>query len=135
VSDSRSAVLAANDELYAAVETGDLDRLRRLCSERQELVCVHPAAEPIHGTAAVLRSWALIMANTDYIQFFLTDVEVTVSAELAVVTCSENVLTGRPDQTASFQGGRARGLNVFTREADSWRLWIHQASPVGSDTS
>ena len=133
--DARAEVLAANQAFYAAVETGDLDGLRALCSASRDLVCVHPGAEPIHGTAAVLRSWALIMANTGYIQFFLTDVEVTVSEGVAAVTCSENILTAgdrSTEEAATFHGGKALALNVFTREQDGWRLWLHQASPVGS---
>ena len=41
------------------------------------------------GTDAVLRSWALVMANVEYIQFFLTDVQVSwplgSEADLALV--------------------------------------------------
>jgi hypothetical protein len=81
----------------------------------------------------VLRSWVLIMASTDYVQFFLTDVQVTGSSDAAAVTCTENMLTAGADQTGSFDGGRALALNVFTRSPDGWRLWIHQAAPVGSD--
>ena len=128
-------VLAANEAFYAAVEGADLDLLRGLSCTERELVCVHPGVEPIHGTGPVLRSWALIMANTDYIQFFLTGVEVSVTGGLAVVTCTENVLTpaGRPGgDPSAFRGGKAQAMNVFTREATGWRLWIHQASPVGS---
>ena len=124
-------VLAVNEAFYAAVESGDLDRLRELSSAERELVCLHPGAEPIHGTGAVLRSWALIMANTDYIQFFLTGVAVTVAGDVAAVTCTENILTAG-EETQAFRGGKAQALNVFTKERGGWRLWLHQASPVGS---
>ncbi|HET6560639.1 MAG TPA: nuclear transport factor 2 family protein [Marmoricola sp.] len=127
-------VLAANEAFYAAVETGDLDALRAVWTDAADSVCVHPGAAPIHGTAAVLRSWALVMASTDYIQFFLTDVEVTVARDAAVVTCAENILTDAGGQAdAPFRGGRARAVNVFTRVDGRWRVWLHQASPVGSD--
>jgi ketosteroid isomerase-like protein len=125
-------VQAANEAFYAAVEAGDLDALKELCCTERELVCVHPAAEPIHGTSGVLRSWALIMANTEYIQFFLTDVQVSLDGALAAVTCSENILTAGDEQAGGFRGGRALALNVFVREQAGWRMWIHQASPVGS---
>ena len=124
-------VLAVNEAFYAAVEAGDLDRLEELSCAERELVCIHPGAEPIHGTRAVLRSWALIMANTDYIQFFLTGVAVTGAGDVASVTCTENILTAG-ERTEAFQGGRAQALNVFVRETAGWRLWLHQASPVGS---
>ena len=125
-------VAAVNEAFYAAVEAGDLDRLRELCCADRELVCLHPGTGPIHGTGAVLRSWALVMASTDYIQFFLTDVHVSVSGDVAAVTCTENILTAQDEQSSGFQGGKAQALNVFTREAAGWRMWIHQASPVGS---
>jgi ketosteroid isomerase-like protein len=71
------------------------------------------------------------MANTPYIQFFLTDVEVSVLEGVASVTCTENVLTG-DDSTGldAFGGAKAVATNVFVRTVDGWRLWIHHASPV-----
>ena len=38
------------------------------------VMCVHPGWSPLTGRDAVLRSWSMIMANTTYIQFVLTDV-------------------------------------------------------------
>ena len=130
-------VSAVNEAFYGAVEAGDLDRLTELCSVERDLVCVHPGVAAIHGTGAVLRSWAMVMASTDYIQFFLTGVQVSVQGDVAVVTCTENILTAgeerRGAEGAAFRGGKAQAMNVFTREKAGWRMWIHQASPVGSD--
>ena len=74
------------------------------------------------------------MANTPYIQFFLTDVQVSVYGEIATVTCTENVLTG-DDNPEVFGGGSAVATNIFLRVPDStgdehWRMWVHHASPV-----
>ena len=134
MTDDVAAVVAANEAFYAAVEKGDLDRLRSLWCDDPSVVCIHPGAAPIHGAAGVMRSWALIIANTDYIQFFLTDVEVGLAGDLAAVTCSENILTAGDDHPGAFAGGRAQALNVFRRTPDGWRLWLHQAAPVGSET-
>jgi hypothetical protein len=89
----------------------------------------------VRGTPAINRSWALIMANTPYIQFFLTDVEVSVlragDREVASVTCTENVLTADEHTDHDvFGGAKAVATNVFVRTPDRWRLWIHHASPV-----
>jgi ketosteroid isomerase-like protein len=126
-----TAVLAAEAEeanaaLYAAIETADLDELERLWDSTDDLVCVHPGASLLTGRSRVLRSWAAILANIDYIQFVLSDVVVRVSGGTAVVTCVENVLTG--DGTA-LHGGSACTTNVFRRRDDRWRLWVHHASP------
>jgi ketosteroid isomerase-like protein len=124
-------VEAANAAFYAAFESADLDAMQDLWLDDPETLCVHPGALPVRGTGAINRSWALIMANTPYIQFFLTDVEVSVWEDVASVTCTENVLTG-DDRTGpdSFGGAKAVATNVFVRTHDAWRLWIHHASPV-----
>jgi ketosteroid isomerase-like protein len=124
-------VEAVNTAFYQAFESADLDTMLDLWLEDPETLCVHPGALPVRGTSAINRSWALIMANTPYIQFFLTDVEVSVLAGVASVTCTENVLTG-DDRTGpdAFGGARAVATNVFVRTEQGWRVWIHHASPV-----
>lgn len=132
---SHAEVEAANAAFYAAFENADLDAMRDLWLEDEETLCVHPGAHPVRGTSAISRSWALIMANTPYIQFFLTDVEVSVlrlgGREVASVTCTENVLTAdEKTELDSFGGAKAVATNVFIGTPDGWRLWIHHASPV-----
>lgn len=130
----RAEVEAANAEFYAAFEAADLDAMRGLWLDHAEAMCVHPGALPVRGTAAINRSWALIMANTPYIQFFLTDVETSVLSDTASVTCTENVLTAAEStDDGSFAGAKAVATNVFVRTPAGWRLWIHHASPVVSD--
>jgi ketosteroid isomerase-like protein len=131
--DDHAEVEAANQSFYTAFESADLDGMRDLWLDDAETLCVHPGALPVRGTPAIGRSWALIMANTPYIQFFLTDVEVSVIEDVASVTCTENVLTGN-DGSDAFGGARAVATNVFVRTPEGWRLWIHHASPVLSGT-
>jgi ketosteroid isomerase-like protein len=124
-------VTELNAEFYRAFERGDLDAMTEIWLDDPGTLCVHPGTEPLHGAGAITRSWALIMANVPYIQFFLTDVEVSVHEDAAYVTCTENVLTADESTAESaFQGGRAVATNVFLRKGDTWRLWIHHASPV-----
>ena len=131
----RAAVLEVHEAFYATVEAGDLDRLTALWDDDPATVCLHPGARPIHGTAAVLRSWAVVMATREYVQFFLTDVEVSVTGDIAAVTCTENVLTGQGGSGTAFQGGRGQALTVLRRSDPGWRLWLHQSTPVGSETT
>jgi ketosteroid isomerase-like protein len=131
------AVKAANDELYAAFEAADLDRMERLWVAgpyAASAVCVHPGWPALRGRDQVLRSWAVIMANTAYIQFFLTDIEVELAGDLAVVSCAENILTSVGDEaddaSSSLAGGKVVATNVFRRTDGRWRLWLHHGSPV-----
>jgi ketosteroid isomerase-like protein len=123
-------VVAANEAFYAALESADLDALERLWVD-DTAVCVHPGLPPIHGRKAVLRSWAAVLAATPYLQFVLTDVVVEMRDGTAVLTCTENMLSaaeGMPETV--FAGGHAVATNVFRHDGDSWRLWVHHASPV-----
>ncbi|WEH34157.1 nuclear transport factor 2 family protein [Streptomyces sp. AM 4-1-1] len=129
-------VEAANTAFYDALEHGDLDALGDLWLDDDSLTvsCVHPGWPVLSGRGEVLRSYALIMANTEYIQFFLTDVEVSLIDDTALVTCTENILSGGPAEEGNALGPLVGQLvvatNVFRRTPDGWRLWSHHGSPV-----
>ena len=107
-------VLTANTAFYNAFEAGDLDLMAAVWLPEPDPVCIHPGNAAISGYAEMMRAWAMIFANTPYIQFFLTDVQVRVDEDVAYVTCTENVLSsgeGAPEE--GFAGGKALATNVF----------------------
>ena len=145
------AVDDANRAFYEAMERGDFEELTSLWlapedveyaedadpddAEDTSISCVHPGWPVLTGRGEVLRSYALIMANTEYIQFFLTDVHISVVADTALVTCTENILSGGPapdegEELGPLVGQRVVATNVFRRTRDGWKLWSHHASPV-----
>ncbi|GAA2405694.1 nuclear transport factor 2 family protein [Actinomadura vinacea] len=130
----RAQLEEANAEFYAAFEAGDLDRMGAVWAEgpyAAAVTCVHPGWSMLRGRDEVLRSWALIMANTSYIQFVLTDVRTDVYGDQAVVTCKENILTADEDSDAGFlAGGSIVASNVFVRAGGEWRLLLHHGSPI-----
>ena len=95
-----------------------------------DVVCVHPGWPPVRGRDAVLRSWSMIMANTSYIQFVLTDVEVRVPttspSSPAPRTCSPGP-RARPRGCAARQ---AVSTKVLRRTPGGWRVALHHSSPV-----
>lgn len=131
MTEQRDEVLASHSAFYAAFERADYDEMVEIWADDDGVVCVHPGAEPIRGHRDVMRSWLALMANSTYIQFFLTDVKAVVVGDVASVTCSENVLAAGADTpVGSFAGGSAAATNVFRRTSAGWQLWIHHASPV-----
>ena len=137
VQEAVESLEAANSALYAAVETGDFDAMTAMWVDgpyADSSVCVHPGWPPVVGRGQVLRAWALIMANTTYIQFFLTDLHAWVVDDVGIVSCQENILTGMDsvagDGSGDFSGGRVVATNVFRRTPQGWRAWLHHASPV-----
>ncbi|MFF3718514.1 nuclear transport factor 2 family protein [Streptomyces prasinus] len=143
-------VEATNAAFYEALEQGDFEEIASLWLTPADLgvdetyhdpadagviSCVHPGWPVLTGRGEVLRSYALIMANTDYIQFFLTDVHVSVTGDTAVVSCTENILSGGPAPEAGEELGPLLGrlvvaTNVYRRTPAGWKLWSHHASPV-----
>lgn len=127
------AVEEVNTAFYEALEVGDFDALSALWLE-DEISCVHPGWPVLSGRGEVLRSYALIMSHTDYIQFFLTDTKVAVIDDTALVTCTENILSGGPAEDGGELGPLVGQLvvatNVFRRTPGGWRLWSHHGSPV-----
>ncbi|MFJ2851636.1 nuclear transport factor 2 family protein [Streptomyces rubiginosohelvolus] len=129
-------VEAANTAFYEAMELGDLEALSGswLPGEDLTVSCVHPGWPVLTGRGEVLRSYALIMANTEYIQFFLTDVNIAMTGDTALVTCTENILSGGPaeegDSLGPLVGQLVVATNVFRRTPDGWKLWSHHGSPV-----
>jgi ketosteroid isomerase-like protein len=126
-----------NQAFYDAVESGDLGLLEAVLLDGPlagSVCVVHPGWPVLRGRRHVLRSYALIMANTDYMQFFLTDVEIAVAGDTALVSCSENILSGGPAEPDGSAGELVGGLvvatNVFRRTESGWRLWSHHGSPV-----
>ncbi|MFG1704850.1 nuclear transport factor 2 family protein [Nonomuraea sp. M3C6] len=128
-----AAIETVNQEFYTAIEDANLDRMTEIWAEDstdEQVSCVHPGWTLLTGRSEVLRSWALIMANTTYIQFVLTDVSTTVLGDVAVLTCVENILTAGEEGEASFAAGKVVASNVYIRTSQGWRLWMHHGSPV-----
>jgi ketosteroid isomerase-like protein len=124
-------VTAANAEFYAAFEACDIERMEAIWDPGDDIRCIHPGWPLLSGRSRVMRSWSVLMANTAYIQFFLTHVDVQATDDLAVVTCEENILTGIDDAEHGLGGSqRVVSTNVFRRRGDDWLLWVHHGSPV-----
>lgn len=133
-------VETANTAFYEALERGDHKALSGLWLPGEDLTvsCVHPGWPVLTDRGDVLRSYALIMANTEYIQFFLTDVNVAMTGDTALVTCTENILSGGPaedgDALGPLVGQLVVATNVFRRTPEGWKLWSHHGSPVLAET-
>jgi ketosteroid isomerase-like protein len=123
----------ANTTFYETMERGDFEELSSLWLD-EGISCIHPGWPVLTGRGEVLRSYALIMANTEYIQFFLTDVKVSLAGDTALVTCTENILSGGPAEESGELGPLVGQLvvatNVFRRTSDGWKIWSHHGSPV-----
>jgi ketosteroid isomerase-like protein len=134
---AEAGVRDANAAFYAALESRDLDAMSEVWEHSDRIVVTHPGWPMLRGWARVVSSWEAIFHNTGYIQFVLTDEEVTIVGDSAWVTLDENILQAGASDDLS--GSKATSVNVFVRGHDpdagddNWKMVVHHASPVAGD--
>ena len=129
--DDAETVRAANAAFYSAFEAGDLDAMADVWEHSDRIVVTHPGWPMLRGWACVAGSWDAIFRNTGYIQFVLTDEQVTIVGDSAWVTLDENILQSASSDELS--GSKATSVNVFVRDDDEWKMVVHHASPVSAE--
>jgi ketosteroid isomerase-like protein len=130
VSNLPPEVEAANFRFYRAFEALDLVQMEAVWSHGEHVSCVHPGWPLLTGWPAVRDSWGAIISNTEEMRFTISDVRVVAAREIAVVTCTENILSGMGGRIAVTS---VLATNVFERSPDGWRLILHHASHVLRD--
>jgi ketosteroid isomerase-like protein len=132
-------VRAANGAFYSAFESGDLDAMAEVWERSDRARVTHPGWATLYGWAKVVASWEAIFANTEFIQFVLTEERILVLDTVALVTLDENILqsAGTPEgggtDTEELSGARVAATNVFSYDGARWRMVHHHGSPVSPD--
>ncbi len=136
-SSDEARVRDANSAFYAALESRDLDAMSDVWEHSDRIVVTHPGWPMLRGWARVAGSWDAIFHNTGYIQFVLTNDQVTVVGDSAWVTLDENILQSA--ESDELSGSKATSINLFVRSHDfgpgddNWKMVVHHASPVAGD--
>ena len=82
----------ANRAFYGAFEARDLSAMGNVWERSDRVAVTHPGWPTLRGFEKVLSSWRAIVADTPYIQFFLTEEDVTVYGDVTWITLYENIL-------------------------------------------
>jgi ketosteroid isomerase-like protein len=127
VGDRHAEIEAVNARFYRAFEALDLARMDAVWAHGEGATCVHPGWSLLTGWPAVRDSWRAIFASTEEMRFTLSDVRVVAAGEIAVVTCTENILS---DVAGRITVTSVLATNVFERTPDGWRMILHHASPI-----
>ena len=122
-------VLEANRLFYQAFESLEIEKMEKVWLQAPQIVCVHPGWRRLSGWGPIMESWERIFESTFEMKFDLTDVDVTLRGDLAVVVVQEN-LTQRGYEGSSRSVVQA--TNVFERTGNRWYMVLHHGSPVAS---
>ena len=108
----------ANELFYRAFRTQDASLMRAVWAQSPDVTCIHPGWGPVRGYLPVLRSWAAILGQPTAPDITYRLLTCHQAGEMAYLVCEEQV-----------EGHRLIATNVFRREADRWKLMLHQAGP------
>ncbi len=124
---AQRAIGEVNEAFYRAFEALDLEAFERVWADRPYTSVVHPGREALRGWPEVRQSWAEIFTGTERIRFRLSDVNVEVRGQLAMLTACEHIRHG-DDVLVSLQA-----TNIFELIEGRWRMIMHHASPISDD--
>ena len=112
-------------ELYAAMQSGDLERLMAVWSDDDEISCVHPGGTRLVGAAAIRAAFEQMFANGS-IAVEPHRVRRLESHSSAVHSVIERI---RVRSEGGEQFAWVVATNVYLKSAQGWRLVAHHASP------
>lgn len=123
--EEEAAVRRANRRFYNAFEQLDIEAMSAVWLHTDRARCIHPGWGTLRGWPSIKESWIAIFANTEEINFTITDVAVNLSEGMAWVSCVENIIdAGNTIPVVSA----IETTNIFERVGSEWRMVQHHAS-------
>ena len=123
----REQVLEANRAFYQAFESLEIEKMEKMWLQEPRIICIHPGWRRLSGWGPIMNSWERIFESTFEISFELSDVDVMLRGDVAVVVAQENLTQRGYDGTMR---GVVMSTNVFERVGNRWYLVLHHGSPV-----
>lgn len=121
--------LASPDDVeiafYDGLQNGAVDQIMACWAEDEDLVCIPPGGEPIHGIEDIRALFTALLANGP-LTVRPMHVHKSQSMTHAIHTVTEHVSVMTDDGQAIAQ---LYALNVFHKTPQGWRLVAHHTSP------
>ena len=89
------------------------------------VICIHPGSRAIVGREAVMRSWTNILSQAEPLNLHVELLNKTESNGMAVHLVEERI---RPMTGSTENASVVLATNIYSLEADGWRLLQHHAS-------
>jgi uncharacterized protein (TIGR02246 family) len=116
---------AAEDAYYDAIDEQDLDALMAAWEESDEALCLLPMMPAQRGKKAIREAWTALLQPDLRLEIEIAHLSWIETAELAIHLVEERVKT--PQQP---EAQRVYATNIYRKDAQGWRLLMHQNSPT-----
>ena len=121
--ENNSTPAAAEAAFYHAFEQCDAAAMREVWAD-EDLVCVHPGANPITDLEAIIRSWERIFAGAAAPRIETRIVQSFIQDGLAVRIVEEHIGSA----SAATATARVLATNVYRHVETGWRMVSHLGS-------
>jgi ketosteroid isomerase-like protein len=120
-------VRQANRGFYDAFETLEVEQMERVWLQEPHIVCIHPGWRPLSGWGPIMHSWERIFDSTFEMKFDISEIQIMMQGDLAVVVVQENLTQRGYDGIVK---STVLATNVFERSGGEWKMVLHHGSPV-----
>lgn len=123
----QEAVRRANRGFYDAFETLEVEQMERVWLQEPHIVCIHPGWRPLSGWGPIMHSWERIFDSTFEMKFEVSEVQLRINGDLAIMVVQENLTQRGYDGIVK---STVLATNVFERTGGEWKMVLHHGSPV-----
>jgi len=116
---------AIESQFYEALQRGDIEKLMSCWADEDEIVCMHPGAPRLVGSASIRAAFEAMFANG----VIAARPEQVCKVE-SLTSAMHNVIERVALRTTDGQQEAVVvATNVYQRTAQGWRMVAHHASP------
>jgi hypothetical protein len=119
-----SSPKAAEVAFYQAFADCDIQAMDAVWAH-SDVICIHPGSRAIVGREAVMRSWTNILSQAEPLNLQVELLKRTEGNGLAVHLVEERI---RPMTGSTENATVVLATNIYSLQADGWRLLQHHAS-------
>jgi len=116
----------AEEAFYRAINKSDLEGMKTVWEDSDDVVCVHPVGPRICGVESVIESWRTILGNSRNMQLRVGESQITRSGDLAIHIVHEHIRFGAKGKMHP----PVVATNVYRRGESGWHMILHHASPT-----
>jgi len=125
--DEKEHVLSKNESFYNAFNKQNLEEMMDVWFEDASAMCIHPGWPVLRGYQPIVDSWKDIFDHNDHMEIRLSNVFVTVSGNLAWVSCQENLFSMN---MSGVQTSKVHASNLFRQVNGHWKMQLHHAAAL-----
>ncbi len=107
---------------YEALNRADVESLMALWADDEEIVCIHPGGQRLHGHAAIQQSWQAILEKGG-LQIRPSQLYESKNLMSSVHTVIEGVTA-----TGTAEPAHLLATNVYMKTPQGWRIVLHHVS-------